>query len=129
MSKREEEICIWIHHIATGLGIIMGTVGLSGWLRRPKRGVAGWLRGFLMGIFLLTQLYAGLKILTDIFRRCDKEEGETKEPKDQKSSLDGSFARIRRLCPGKREQRAAAWTALAAGVAFKLGVPALLGRR
>lgn len=129
MSKREEGICIWIHHIATGLGIIMGTVGLAGWLRRPKRGVAGWLRGFLMGIFLLTQLYAGLKILTDIFRRCDKEEGETKEPKDQKSSLDGSFARIRRLCPGKREQRAAAWTALAAGVAFKLGVPALLGRR
>ena len=129
MSKREEGICIWIHHIATGLGIIMGTVGLAGWLRRPKRGVAGWLRGFLMGIFLLTQLYAGLKILTDIFRRCDKEEGETKEPKDQKSSLDGSFARIRMLCPGKREQRAAAWTALAAGVAFKLGVPALLGRR
>ena len=129
MSKREEEICIWIHHIATGLGIIMGTVGQAGWLRRPKRGVAGWLRGFLMGIFLLTQLYAGLKILTDIFRRCDKEEGETKEPKDQKSSLDGSFARIRRLCPGKREQRAAAWSALAAGVAFKLGVPALLGRR
>ena len=129
MSKREEGICIWIHHIATGLGIIMGTVGLAGWLRRPKRGVAGWLRGFLLGIFLLTQLYAGLKILTDIFRRCDKEEGETKEPKDQKSSLDGSFARIRRLCPGKREQRAAAWTALAAGVAFKLGVPALLGRR
>lgn len=129
MSKREEGICIWIHHIATGLGIIMGTVGLAGWLCRPKRGVAGWLRGFLMGIFLLTQLYAGLKILTDIFRRCDKEEGETKEPKDQKSSLDGSFARIRRLCPGKREQRAAAWSALAAGVAFKLGVPALLGRR
>ena len=129
MSKREEGICIWIHHIATGLGIIMGLAGLAGWLRRPKRGVAGWLRGFLLGIFLLTQLYACLKILADIFRRCDKEEGETKEPKDQKSSLDGSFARIRRLCPGKREQRAAAWSALAAGVAFKLGVPALLGRR
>lgn len=129
MSKREEGICIWIHHIATGLGVIMGLAGLAGWLRRPKRGVAGWLRGFLLGIFLLTQLYACLKILADIFRRCDKEEGETKEPKDQKSSLDGSFARIRRLCPGKREQRAAAWSALAAGVAFKLGVPALLGRR
>ena len=38
MSKREEGICIWIHHIATGLGVIMGTVGLAGWLRRPKRG-------------------------------------------------------------------------------------------
>ena len=126
MSKREEEICIWIHHIATGLGVIMG---MAGWLRRPKRGVAGWLRGFLMGIFLLTQLYAGLKILTDIFRRCDKEEGKTEGAEDRTSSLHGSFARIRRLCPGKREQRAAAWTALAAGVAFKLGVPALLGRR
>ena len=129
MSKREEGICIWIHHITTGLGVIMGLVGLAGWLRRPKGGVVGWLRGFLLGIFLLTQFYACLKILADIFHRCDKEEGETKEPEDRKSSLDGSFARIRRLCPGKREQRAAAWTALAAGVVFKLGVPALLGRR
>ena len=129
MSKREEGICIWIHHIATGLGIIMGTVGLAGWLRRPKRGVAGWLRGFLLGIFLLTQFYACLKILADIFHRCDKEEGKTERAEDRTSSLHGSFARIRRLCPGKREQRAAAWSALAAGVAFKLGVPALLGRR
>ena len=129
MSKREEGICIWIHHIATGLGVSMGLVGLAGWLRRPKGGVVGWLRGFLLGIFLLTQFYACLKILTDIFRRCDKEDGETKGAEDRKSSLDGSFARIRRLCPGKREQRAAAWSALAAGVAFKLGVPALLGRR
>ena len=68
MSKREEGICIWIHHIATGLGVIMG---MAGWLRRPKEGVAGWLRGFLLGIFLLTQFYACLKILADIFRRCD----------------------------------------------------------
>ena len=29
MSKREEGICIWIHHIATGLGVIMGMAGLS----------------------------------------------------------------------------------------------------
>ena len=115
MSKREEGICIWIHHIATGLGVIMG--------------MAGWLRGFLLGIFLLTQFYACLKILADIFRRCDKEEGKTERAEDRTSSLHGSFARIRRLCPGKREQRAASWTALAAGVAFKLGVPALLGRR
>ena len=129
MSKREEGICIWIHHIATGLGVIMGMAGMAGWLRRPKRGVAGWLRGFLLGIFLLTQFYACLKILADIFRRCDKEEGKTEGAEDRTSSLHGSFARIRRLCPGKREQRAAAWTALAAGVAFKLGVPALLGRR
>lgn len=129
MSKREEGICIWIHHIATGLGVIMGMAGMAGWLHRPKEGVAGWLRGFLLGIFLLTQFYACLKILADIFHRCDKEEGKTEGAEDRTSSLHGSFARIRRLCPGKREQRAAAWSALAVGVAFKLGVPALLGRR
>ena len=77
----------------------------------------------------LENYYACLKILADIFHRCDKEEGKTEGAEDRTSSLHGSFARIRRLCPGKREQRAAAWSALAAGVAFKLGVPALLGRR
>ena len=105
MSKREEGICIWIHHIATGLGVIMG---MAGWLRRPKEGVAGWLRGFLLGIFLLTQFYACLKILADIFRRCDKEEGKTERARSTRDLVHGSFARIRRLCPGKREQRAAA---------------------
>ena len=29
MSKREEGICIWIHHIATGLGVIMGMAGMA----------------------------------------------------------------------------------------------------
>ena len=108
MQRKEEKICIWIHHTATILGWLAALVGLFDSKQKPGA-------KFLLGVFAALQTIAVLKIFRDFCSRVNR--------------LAKTFEKIRASSLTHRGQRAAAWSAAFACVVFKLGIPALLIRR
>lgn len=105
MGKKEEAICIGIHHAATILGWLTALTGLLS--ARQKTGTK-----VLLGLFAAVQTLAVVKILRAFYRR--------------KSSLTQTFHRIRTSGLTVWGQRALAWSAVGACTAVKLGIPALV---
>lgn len=107
MSVKEQNICIWIHHIATILGLCTGFFKLRAHPEN-KKGAAFP----LLILYITSQLWALLKLLAGL--------GAKRQP------LKKSFLNIKKLCRTQKQERSFLWllTLLAAG--FKLGTPALL---
>lgn len=89
---REQKICSWIHHIATFLGIFIGTKQLL-----EKRG--GIIRKGILGLFLGSQLFAVCKILADMIvgrngieEACEKMEAVCSTPNQRRGMLAGVMA-------------------------------------
>ena len=58
MKEKELKICIWIHHIATFIGVFLSLRALIS--RQTETG-----RKCIMFVFLLSQMWAVLKIVSD----------------------------------------------------------------
>lgn len=102
MQKKEEKLCIWIHHIATVLGWLWSLHSLQ------DRRIRGWKKGILAG-FALSQTWAVSKLLAGFLCRQEK--------------LRKSIARIRKLCKSERKTRGVLIGVTAASALFKLGIP------
>lgn len=104
---REQKICSWIHHIATFIGIFIGTKRLF-----EKRG--GMIRKGILGIFLGSQLFAVCKILADMILGRNR--------------IEEVYEKMEAVCssPNRRKIMLAGMTALS--VLFKTGTPYIIMR-
>lgn len=107
MKEKELFVCIWIHHIATFVGISEGIYYLMSGSRRVWKNCM---------IFLLTafQSWAGFKILADM--------------RKGKSRLTDSCESLKELSGSKREREKILWILVSASAIFKIFPVHILGR-
>lgn len=106
MSRKEYKICIWIHHIATLLGVFSGAIHLA---CTKKCGF----RTLCLSFFTGSQLWALLKIMSDGIRG--------------RSRLKKSIVHIRILSGSTAKERRTLGAVTAASALFKITVPVVLG--
>ncbi len=110
MNKRKEDkICIWMHHIATVIGMLEGIWGLAS---EKKDTLSCTSRVFCLSLFTGSQLWAMLKILSDAVRGS--------------SRMKDSILHIRALSGSASKGRRMLGAVTALSVLFKIGVPAAL---
>lgn len=107
MKEKELNICIWIHHAATFLGIICSVCLLI--RRKLSKG-----RICILTLFLESQLWGAFKIISDF--------------KKGRSRLRDSYEKIHTLSKNGRQERRTAAGLCCGSVLFKLSVPWLIGR-
>lgn len=107
MREKELSICIWIHHIATLIGISEGMYYLLAGKQRFWRSC---------GVFLLTvlQSWAGIKIMADLKRG--------------KSRLDDSYRNLEKIKSSRRQRQGILWGIALASTLFKVLPVRLLGQ-
>ncbi len=106
MREKELSICIWIHHIATFIGISEGLYYLLA-------GKQGFIRS--CGVFLLTafQSLAGFKILVDL--------------RNGQSRLADSYRNLEKVDSFKRQKRGILWGLAVSSSFFKIFPVHILG--
>lgn len=104
---QEQKICRWIHHIATFIGIFIGTEQLL-----EKRG--GIIRKGILGLFLGSQLFAACKILTDRI--------------SGRNRIEEACERMDAICHTPNQKRCMLAGTMALSVFFKMGTPYIIMR-
>lgn len=105
MSRKEYRICIWIHHIATILGVSGGIYSLASTKKYS-------FRTFCLSLFTGSQLWALLKIVSDGIRG--------------RSRLKESIIHIRTLSGDAVRERRTLGAVTAVSALFKIAVPVFL---
>ena len=106
MGRKEYRVCIWIHHIATILGVCGGLCNLA-CTRKYS------FRTFCLSLFTGSQLWALLKIVSDGVQG--------------RSRLKKSIVHIRALSSSAAGERRALGALTAASAVFKIVSPAVIG--
>lgn len=108
MREKDLNKCIWIHHIATFMGLFCGMWNFM----REK---AGGCRTFALVLYIESQIWAAFKIFVDFGNGG--------------SRLKKSFERIQARCKDEHQEKKIVAVLVAGSVLFKLGVPYLLGKK
>lgn len=107
MNEKKSDICIWIHHTATFLGIFYGM-----FLLIRKR--LSKYRICILTVFLETQIWGAFKIIQDL--------------KERRSRLKDCYERIHIYGENEKQGKRITAALCCGSILFKLGVPWLAGR-
>ena len=106
MREKEWTICIWIHHIATFIGLFSSLYHIAAGKKRPAARSGGLI------LFACCQAFGVFKIVADLAKG--------------RSRLRKSFDNIHSLCRDKRQERGLLWVLTALSAVFKTSTPCLL---
>lgn len=108
MKEKELDICIWLHHTATFLGIFCGMSVLI----RKKLGKC---RICILVLFIESQLWGAVKIVRDL--------------RNRRSRLRDSLERIQACSKSRRKEMGIIAGLICGSILFKLGIPWAAGRK
>lgn len=118
MKEKELKICIWIHHITTFIGVFLS-------LRALISSHLGTGRKCIMSIFLLSQMWAVIKIINNSLSRSASSEGTcvTVCPDGNGSSLGECLNHIYEQSKNEYQARGIVASLIGSSVLFKVGFP------
>lgn len=118
MKEKELKICIWIHHIATFVGVFLS-------LRALISRHLGTGRKCIMSVFLLSQVWAVIKIINNSLSRSASLQGVCIAacPDGDGSSLGECLNHIYEQSKNEYQARGIVASLISGSVLFKVGFP------